>query len=97
MQDNQKIIQPKLAKIIESEGIDEKQADSVAFHLTDWLNDLENFYKLISDLESYSTEEANKIVSNFLIHVPEHVVAAKKLYLDESVEDLFELGVLKKG
>lgn len=96
MEINQKVIQPKLAKLIEEKGIKKKQAYDVAFHLTDWLEDLEEFYNLIHNFSDYNSKDVNKLLTSFLIHVPEHIVAAKKLYLGEPVKDTFKVGAVKE-
>ena len=94
---DQKIIQPKIAELVEAKNIKKEHAYDIAFHLTDWLEDLDAFYKLINNFKSYSAKDANKILTDFLIHVPEHIAAAKKLYIGEPTEDVFEVGAVKEN
>ena len=74
----------------------EVAAHDVAFHMTDWANDLRDLFELYSNPDAYSMDQAKRIVSGFLVHVPAHVAAAAKLYLDDPVTDVFGVGAVKE-
>jgi hypothetical protein len=47
--------------------------------MTDWDADLEEIVTLHAQPEVFSDEEIRKVIIGFLVHVPNHVAAAKKL------------------
>lgn len=61
----------------------------VAFHLTDWIGDLSAFVKFCNEPDSPAVGEVNEVLLAFLIHVPNHVAAAAKLYAELPVTDVF--------
>ena len=67
-------------------------ARDVSFHMTDWIDDLVRYAKLCENPESHSAEQANEILLAFLLHVPNHIAAAAKLFADFSVTDVFGVG-----
>lgn len=67
-------------------------AHQVAFHMTDWLDDLEEYRTFVVDPSKFTDEEVNKLLIRFLIHVPNHVAAASKLFNDMVVTDVFGVG-----
>ena len=67
-------------------------ADDVAFHMTDWLDDLAAFSRFCADPSSLSDAEVSELLTNFLVHVPNHVAAAGKLYTGVPVTDIFQIG-----
>jgi hypothetical protein len=71
-------------------------ADAIAFHLTDWLDDLAELYAFMQNPQRVGNEEARKLLMGFLIHVPNHLAAASKLWLDIPVTDVFEVGALNE-
>lgn len=75
----------------ESVPDDATRAD-IAFHMTDWRTDLEEIIRLYSE-DEISGEEVENTVFGFLIHVPNHVAAAKKLIGLGPMEDIFGVGV----
>ncbi len=60
------------------------------FHMTDWLNDLEQLTALYKHPEKFDKKAANQILASFLYHVPWHVRAAARLMLDHTPEDIFK-------
>jgi hypothetical protein len=69
-------------------------ANDVAFHLTDWLGDLEAYVEFCRSPGSLSPAQVNKLLIAFLVHVPNHVAAAAKLYTDIPVQDVFGVGAV---
>ena len=67
-------------------------AQDVAFHMTDWLDDLELWAAFCADPEALDDEAASDLLLQFLIHVPPHVAAASKLYTGLPVTDIFGIG-----
>lgn len=67
----------------------------VAFHMTGWLVNLERYYDFCLHPEKYSAEEINRILMDFLIHVPNHVAAASRLLTGIPVSDVFGVGVVE--
>jgi hypothetical protein len=70
----------------------EPVAHDVAFHMTDWLDDLKAYGRFCTDPGKLSDDEVNKMLIAFLIHVPNHLAAASKLYTDFPVADIFGVG-----
>ena len=60
--------------------------------MTDWLDDLEEYRSFATDPATLSDEEVNELLIRFLIHVPNHLAAASKLFNDMAVTDVFSVG-----
>lgn len=95
MKYNQKKLMPKIIKAVRNDLDASKYAGDIAFHLTDWLDDLQDFYNYLNNPDKYSNSEANKIIHIFLSHATNHIVAAYKLYIGEPVKDVFEVGAVE--
>jgi hypothetical protein len=88
-------IQSKLAQVAVSEmDLEAGAARDVAFHMTDWLEDLSAFTEFCRDPESLTNEQVGRLLLAFLVHVPNHVAAAAKLYGDFPVQDVFGVGAV---
>ena len=72
--------------------LSESVARDVAFHLTDWLSDLENYHAFCADPAGVPASEVNKLLIAFLAHVPNHLAAASKLLTGIPVTDIFGVG-----
>jgi len=70
----------------------EVTAREVAFHMTDWLADLDAFHGLCANPSSRSPADIERLLIGFLYHVPEHVAAAATLLLDYPIRDIFGVG-----
>lgn len=70
-------------------------AADIAFHLTDWLTDLEDLQNIYSNIENISNDEVITFIYNFLAHVPNHLNAAMKLSGIGEVEDVFQVGIFE--
>lgn len=75
---------------------DAEVAQDIAFHITDWDHDLADLVRLYQQPEQVSDDEVVKIILGFLIHVPNHIAAAKKLAGCGPIEDTFKVGVLEE-
>ncbi|WP_310150048.1 hypothetical protein [Bosea sp. BE125] len=67
-------------------------ARDVAFHMTDWLDDLRRYVAFCENPESFEAKEIDNLLLAFLGHVPNHIAAAAKLYADFPVADIFGVG-----
>ncbi len=70
-------------------------ARDVAFHMTDWLDDLERYAAFCEKPDSFAPEQVDKLLLAFLGHVPNHIAAAAKLYADLPVSDVFKVGATR--
>jgi hypothetical protein len=67
----------------------EAVANDVAFHMTDWLDDLDAYHRFCADPSSVADADLSRLLMQFLVHVPNHLAAASKLYADVPVTDVF--------
>ena len=72
-------------------------ARDVAFHLTDWLEDLAAFSAFVQNPDTPTAEEVDAMLNRFLVHVPNHLAAAAKIYTDFPVSDVFGVGAISDG
>jgi hypothetical protein len=80
---------------IRKANLPEAVAQQVAFHLTDGLGDLEEFYDFCSAPMRLSDEKVHRLLVAFHCHVPNHLAAAAKLYADLPVADVFDVGAVE--
>ena len=64
----------------------------IAFHMTDWLSDLEDLYAYYRAPDSLAPGQVSQLLTNFLVHVPNHLAAASKLMTGVPVTDIFDVG-----
>lgn len=76
----------------EREGLSEDVSYDVAFHMTDWADDLEALFDFYKDPQSMGDEELSRLLTDVLIHVPNHLAAAAKLFAGAPVKDIFGVG-----
>ena len=67
----------------------EAECSEIAFHSTDWLDELELLCSTFDNIETLSDEEIYNNLLKFLIHAPEHIVRAAKLMTGTDVEGAF--------
>jgi hypothetical protein len=48
-------------------------AKDVAFHMTDWLDDLDAYLRFCANPSSMSDAEVSEMLMGFLVHVPNHL------------------------
>jgi hypothetical protein len=85
----------RVTRALVSLGINEATARDVAFHMSDWKGDLDEWAAVWEDPGKFDDEQLTDIIYGFLIHVPNHINAAKKLLELGPVEDVFGVGVLE--
>lgn len=93
LDDKYSIIRERFIKVFSYLG--ETKSKDLAFHLSDWLLDLEQCYDVYSNIEQKSDEEIEKFIFKFLLHVPNHLDAAKKLSGMGKVEDIFNVNIFE--
>lgn len=90
---NQSDISRVIQAALESNEIGTGQSQrDIAFHMTDWLDDLQSWHSFCSNPESMDSDKLVELMTSFLIHVPNHLAAASKLMLDIPVADIFDVG-----
>ncbi|MFG0315116.1 MAG: hypothetical protein ACF8LL_13150 [Phycisphaerales bacterium] len=90
-------VNPMLARIervAKDQGLTDQEAFDSAFHMLDWLDDLRAFAAFCENPDSYTDEQLHQMLTGFLIHVPNHVAAAAKIYTGSGVKDIFGVGAL---
>jgi hypothetical protein len=86
-------IRERIRHVAVSEGeLSDPVARDVAFHMTDWLTDLDAYRRFCSEPSALSEAEVNQLLTQFLVHVPNHLAAAAKLYTGIPVTDVFGVG-----
>jgi hypothetical protein len=78
----------------EFENLSPEVVADIAFHMTDWKEDLLDMVHLYEHVGELSNEQVQRLVIGFLVHVPNHVAAARKLAGVGPIEDIFQVGVL---
>lgn len=87
------LIRARIREVARREDeLTETVAGDVAFHMTDWLDDLGAFSRFCADPHSMSDAEVSRLLTGFLVHVPNHLAAASKLYTGVPVTDIFKVG-----
>jgi hypothetical protein len=72
-----------IAKLFnDPEAYTEQQANEVAFHLTDWIEDLVPFVQFLEDPDKFDDERAMEIIFAFVAHAPYHLNLAAEIILD---------------
>ena len=74
----------------------EAVAKDVAFHMTDWLANLEAYHRFCTNPDALPDSEVNRLLIEFFVHVPNHVAAAGKLYTDIPVTDVFGVDAISE-
>ena len=83
-------VRARIAEVARREmELSDAAADGVAFHMTDWLDDLDAYSRFCADPSRMSDAEISELLTGFLVHVPNHVAAAGKLYTGVPVTDIF--------
>jgi hypothetical protein len=70
------------------------EAQEAAFHLTDWITELNELNELFS-VPRWDTTHAQQVLMSFVVHAQAHLVAAHRIIAGAPVTDVFELGAVK--
>ena len=88
-------IRKKIIIAFLASGLDEAVAIDIAFHMTDWKEDLDELTRLY-EMEKPSADKICSTIIKFLAHVPNHLAAAKKLSGLGPIEDIFNVKVFEE-
>jgi len=88
-------VQRRLEESCLKQCLGEETAYDVAFHMTDWSDDLIRLWAFCEDPDSLSLEEIDEMLMDLLVHVPNHLAAAARLYTGTGVRDIFEVGAVE--
>jgi hypothetical protein len=87
------VVRARIAEVARREmELSGADAAAVAFHMTDWLDALDAYFRFCAAPGVMSDAEVGKLLTEFLVHVPNHVAAASKLYTNLPVTDVFGVG-----
>jgi len=93
---NSKAIENRIREVMLREAeLPEDVADDVAFHMTDWLDDLARFAEFCAEPDKWKDVDIEEMLLAFLVHVPNHVAAAAKLLTGLPVTDVFGVGAVE--
>ena len=67
---------------LQGEEYTEDQAHEIAFHLTDWIDDLVPFVNFLENPKTVDADRAMDIIVKFLAHAPDHLRAAAERVLN---------------
>lgn len=94
--ESREFVRGRIAAAFAEFELSTQAVEDIAFHMTDWKENLEELVRLYEQPEQLTDEQIQHIILVFLAHVPNHVAAAKKLAGLGPIEDVFEVGVLKE-
>ena len=72
-------------------------ATELAFHMTDWADDLAALQAFYAAPDGHSDDQVRELLMRFLLHAPAHLAAASRLYTGEPVADVFGVGATESG
>jgi hypothetical protein len=84
----------KIESALLAHGENSFVANEVAFHMTDWLDDLNALVDLYSGRTRWTPARVDDVLGDFLVHVPNHIAAAGKVLCDFEVDDIFQVGAI---
>ena len=91
-----KRIKRKIEQSLKAIGdYDDNQIKDIAFHMVDWIGELEALAGLFENPDEYEAKDVERTLIDFLVHVPNHIAAASKLMIDQSVSDIFGVGAVE--
>ena len=89
-------ISQAIRSALEAEGYGSAEIrHEIAFHMTDWLSDLEKWHAYCQSPEKLDPDATTDLLVDFLVHVPNHLAAASKLMTGIPVTDVFEVGAVE--
>ncbi|NND70834.1 MAG: hypothetical protein HKN43_04590 [Rhodothermales bacterium] len=81
---------------LEADGFgDSATRHDIAFHMTDWLDDLKDWHRFCETPQNFDADETVKLLVGFLVHAPNHMAAASKLLTGIPVMDIFQVGAVE--
>ena len=92
----EEFLKNRIAAALAANELEPHVVEDIAFHMTDWKEDLDRLVSLYNNIESSSDDTIQEVIIRFLVHAPNHVAAAKKLIGLGPIEDIFNVGVLRE-
>jgi len=93
--ESKEFVRNKIVAAFTANELDSNICEDIAFHMTDWKEDLEQLVGLYQNVDSLTDSGIRKVVISFLAHAANHIAAAKKLVGLGPIEDVFQVGVLR--
>ena len=93
---SRELVKQRIAAAFAANELESSVAEDIAFHMTDWKENLEELVGLYDNVERLSDEQIRKIIIGFLAHAANHIAAAKKQIGLGPIEDIFKVGVLEE-
>lgn len=89
---NDKEIRKRLEEVLHNSGdeLNIHQTRDIAFHMTDWINDLSELVEFYESPDKFSDDEIYDRLLKFCIHAPAHIMAAAEIFLDKEVKNIFK-------
>lgn len=92
------VVSQAIERALEADGYGTPEIrHDIAFHMTDWLADLEKWHAYCQSPETLDADQTTELLIGFLVHVPNHLAAASKLMTGIPVMDIFEVGAVATG
>ena len=82
-------VRAKLEKLIIGRAeLTSEQATEFSFHMTDWLQDMEDLRLAFETIHEVDDETLFSVVLKFLLHTPAHVVSAAATMTGETPDEM---------
>ncbi len=83
------VVRSRLEKlIVDRAEVTGEQAREFSFHMTDWLQDMEDLRRAYKSIHDVDDEYLFSVVLGFLLHVPAHVVSAASTMTGETTVEI---------
>lgn len=90
MQFDEKALKKRLSEAIQNVAEHSRaEGDEIAFHMTDWLRELEALCEIFGQIETADDEAIYDCLMSFLIHAPEHIFRAAELFTEFPPQGIF--------
>lgn len=76
-----------IARSFQEWELSEQQRYDLAFHMPDWVKDLEQFVDFLENPGKYSDNQIQEIILGFVIHAPYHLNKAADITIDGPIAD----------
>lgn len=90
-------IEISIFKAVKEMEKSDKEAFDIAFHMTNWLDDLAKLQEFYVNPGNFDNDEIFVILSDFLVYAPDHLAAAGMLVLGLPVTDVFNVGAVSES
>lgn len=94
---NAEEVREKIVKSLSSSDNADLRIEDIAFHMTDWVDDLIDLVDFYDSPAKYDDERVSALLIKFLVHAPPHIAAASKLFLDNPVTDVFGVDAVSEN